>query len=89
MATLRTPLKRRVHRRITPEAIEALRTGDFLRLHRSLGLRPWEASPLDVSTAEPPAWMLNNKHACDDWRQAYALRLEIEKLSIEICCEAP
>ena len=51
----------------------------FHRLHRALGLRPWESSPLDVDDAEPPAWMFSNKTACDDWRQAYGLRLELEK----------
>jgi len=35
--------------RITPEAIAAYRAGDYLGLHRSLGLRPWQPSPLPLA----------------------------------------
>jgi hypothetical protein len=34
--------------RITPEAIEAFRAGDYDRLHRALGLPPWHPSPLPL-----------------------------------------
>ena len=34
--------------RITPEAVAAFRARDWIQLHRALGLKPWEASPLDV-----------------------------------------
>jgi hypothetical protein len=39
---------RRDHRRITPAAIEAYRTGDWGALHHALGLKPFEASPPNV-----------------------------------------
>ncbi len=47
MTTKRKPLKRNARRRITAEAVEAYRAGDHKRLHRALGLFPWDASPLD------------------------------------------
>lgn len=44
------PVKRRLHKgrshRITPEAIEAFKAKDMWRLHRALGLKPYEYSPL-------------------------------------------
>jgi hypothetical protein len=47
------PVKRRLAKgrehRITPEAIAAFEAGDYGALHRALGLRPWEASPLPLS----------------------------------------
>ncbi|RVC41925.1 hypothetical protein [Mesorhizobium sp.] len=46
MPTKRTPRHRNIKRRISPEAIEAFRAGDYAALHRILGLRPWEMSPL-------------------------------------------
>jgi hypothetical protein len=46
------PQRRRISKakrlRITPDALEAYRQGDWPLLHRHLGLKPWEASPLDV-----------------------------------------
>jgi hypothetical protein len=45
MSTKRTALRRPRHG-ITAEAIEAYRARDHLRLHRALGLKPWECSPL-------------------------------------------
>lgn len=44
------PEKRRTAKakdyRITPAAILAWQAGDEMALHRALGLKPWEASPL-------------------------------------------
>jgi hypothetical protein len=48
MPTTRTPRRRHNRRRITAEAIEAFRRGDVLALHRALGLKPWEISPIDI-----------------------------------------
>lgn len=51
------PVKRRIAKvrdhRVTPEAIAAFRAGDERGLHAALGLRPWEASPLDVVNPYP------------------------------------
>lgn len=53
MTTKRKPLKRNARRRITAEAVEAFRAGDHKRLHRALGLFPWDASPLDECVMDP------------------------------------
>lgn len=37
--------------RITIEAVTAFRSGDETALHRALGLKPWQVSPLAVETA--------------------------------------
>jgi hypothetical protein len=54
------PIKRRLAKgithRITPEAIAAFGAGDWMALHRALGLAPWQVSPLDTDTPLPPAW---------------------------------
>jgi hypothetical protein len=46
------PVKRRLHKgrehRITDDAISAWRAGDYLALHRALGMKPWEPSPLPL-----------------------------------------
>ena len=48
------PIKRRVSKtlrhRITPDAIEAFIAGDYMALHRALGLAPWEMSPLPAAS---------------------------------------
>jgi hypothetical protein len=43
------------------------------RRHRALGLKPWEASPLDAATPEPPQWMTDERRI-EDWKAAYELR---------------
>jgi hypothetical protein len=46
------PVKRRLHKgrphRITEDAIAAWRAGDYLWLHRALGLHPAQPSPLPL-----------------------------------------
>ena len=73
MPTKRTPIKRAQQRQITPEAVEYFAKADWRALHRALGLKPWEASPLDATTPEPPEWM-NDERNRADWRAAYELR---------------
>jgi hypothetical protein len=46
MTSNRTPIRRKAHAHISPEVIAAWRRCDFLALHRLLGLKPWEATPL-------------------------------------------
>ena len=48
MPVKRRTAKGRAHR-ITPEAVEAFKAGDFLALHQALGLKPWEVSPLPLN----------------------------------------
>lgn len=44
--------KGRAHR-ITPEAQDAFDRGDYMGLHRALGLKPWEPSPFDIPGGNP------------------------------------
>jgi hypothetical protein len=54
-----------------------LEASQFLRL--ALGLAPWQPSPLDTDTEEPPDWAGRG----DSWREAWplvrGLRLELEQ----------
>lgn len=43
------------------------------RLHRALGLRLWQPSPLDADTDEPPRWA--GRH--DAWREGWPLAREL------------
>ncbi len=73
------PLKRRTAKqrdhRITPDAVAAFRAVDWLALHRALGLKPWEMSPLDVSgeCPYPPG-----SGGGESWPMALALRDELQ-----------
>lgn len=70
------PRKRRTakHRApITAEAVAAFNSGDWMATHRALDLRPWEASPLDALTPEPPSYASHTAWG-DSWPAARALR---------------
>lgn len=71
----RTRAKARAHR-ITPEALEAYRLGDWPLLHRHLGLRPWECSPLDAADF---AESQSKGAFADSIPQALHLRTQLEK----------
>jgi hypothetical protein len=64
--------------RITLAAVEAYTAGDWMLLHRALGLRPWQPSPLDADTDEPPAWLPPGHAWRKDWSTVRQLRLELE-----------
>ncbi len=49
MPTKRKRTVRTMQSRITPEAVEAYRAGDYMALHRALDLPPWHPSPLPES----------------------------------------
>lgn len=72
------PLKRRTSKarafKITPEAIDAFAAGDHLRLHRALGLRPWEPSPLDEGQLHP-----SGSAYAGAWEAIRALRSDIRE----------
>lgn len=76
------PIKRRTPKardhRVTPAAVEAYRAGDWMGLHRALGLRPWQASPLDVPMGNPYP---DGSPWAASWPLAAALRAELEVLS--------
>jgi hypothetical protein len=77
--TKRTKRVRTQGRRITPEALEAFKAHDNLALHRALGLKPWERSPLDVDLAvKPPAMPGGEIAYLETWPQAYELREALE-----------
>lgn len=80
MPTKRTKRARPQVRRITPEAVEAFRRRDGLELHRALGLKPWERSPLDVDLrVKPPTATATGQIAwLETWPQAYMLREALE-----------
>ena len=81
------PIKRRAAKvrehRITPEAVEAYRTGDSRALHRALGLPPYMPSPLHVSPEHPCPWPKGSGGAMS-WPLALELRAELEKAAEEI-----
>ena len=72
------PIKRRVpkcRQRVTPEAVAAFVAGDWRGLYRALGLRPWQAHPLDVDGPRPD-WARGIQ--AESWDQALALRAELQ-----------
>jgi hypothetical protein len=75
--TKRTKIRREPRQRVTPEAVEAFAAGDWSALHRALGLRPWQESPLHALTPEPPDWMTSEFYR-EDWKHAYVLRVALE-----------
>ena len=78
MPTKRRVAKGREHR-ITRAALEAFTAQDMLGLHRALGLRPWQPSPLDADTPEPPAWA--GTLWADGWGLAHDLRGKLEAMT--------
>ena len=58
------------------------RRGEYLDLYRELvsllGLKPWETSPLNADSEEPPDWLRNNLDQSEYWRKAWAMRCELE-----------
>ncbi len=73
------PVKRRTskqRRAVNEEAVRAYRDGDAPALHRALGLKPWETSPIDaVGPCQYPA----GTGGAESWGQAVELRKQLEK----------
>ena len=82
------PVKRRTDKsrphRITLQAVEAFRAGDYMALHRALDLPPWHPSPLPESVeplgVDPDNPPPENSGRCwdDCWPQAVALQRELQ-----------
>lgn len=76
------PIKKRIAKgrahRLTADATDAFGAGDVLALHAALGLRPWQPSPLDAGTPNPPAWAHPGTGWTAAWPLARELRLRLE-----------
>ena len=74
------PVKRRSAKvrdhRITPEAVLAYESGDSSSLHRALGLKPWDLSPLETENPYP-----HGAAAARSWPTVCALRAELTSVS--------
>ena len=79
MPAKRTRSKARAHR-VTPEAVRAYQARDWGALHRALGLKPWEASPLDINASENAQRRPKSPWA-QSVPQAVELRSELETSS--------
>jgi hypothetical protein len=79
MPTKRTKRTRHQRIRVTDAAREAFRAGEWMTLHRALGLKPWEVSPLDADDGPCPYPL--NTGGGSSWEQAKALRAELEETS--------
>lgn len=74
------PSKRRTAKardiRITPAALAAWEAGDERALHRALGLRPWEVSPLHAEGECP--WPIGTG-AASTWPRMVELRAALQE----------
>ncbi len=68
---------RRAEHTITGEAVAAYRALDRVALHRALGLKPWEASPIDA-TGDCP-WSTGSAGE-RTWDKVVRLRAELEAI---------
>lgn len=84
MSTKRVPIDRVGRHRITPAAVVAFAAGDWIGLHRALGLRPWEPSPLDAETLSPPVGCGSTDAWAVGWPLARQLRAELEAVIEEV-----
>ena len=82
MPTMRRRVERTTRGRITAEAVEAFRAGDFHALHNALNLPPWHPSPLPesvetlgVTPDHPPR--ADGTCWAEAWPQAVALQREL------------
>lgn len=75
------PIKKRLRKerehRLSPEAVAAFRGEDRETLHRALGLRPWEISPLDAH--EPACPYPGGSAAARTWEKVREIRAELER----------
>ncbi len=81
MPTKRKRLSRQAQQWISPAAVEAYRAGDYMALHRALGLAPYEPSPLPQSIE--PLGIDPDQPPPDDgtcWVSAYPKILELHRL---------
>ena len=83
MPTKRTPPKRPHRPRISPEAVRAFLAGDYAELHRILGLKPSEISPLDANPDDPRPYC-EGTMGWRTWPKAITLREELEEVAAHV-----
>jgi hypothetical protein len=109
MPTVRIPINRATHPRITPQARQVFARAvalqpiylackcssaaranercsacrEFLALRgeldRLLGQMPWDRSPLDTRSANPPDHVAKDALQAERWRKAWALRRQLQE----------
>lgn len=79
--TTRKKRDRAARPRITPEALQAWRAGDWHGLFRALHLPPWHYPPYLVDLqGDPPDYEPGSAYV-ETWSTARDLRLELERLA--------
>lgn len=63
-------------RAISIDALNAFRSGAREDLHRALDLRPWQPSPLDIESPQPPAWCVGTRWE-KHWQISRDLRVRL------------
>lgn len=81
MPSKRKKVDRTPQRRVTPAVVEAFKAGEYLVLHRLLGLRPWERSPLPAEQYSLGVTLTEEVPNGDQYsiRKAQELRRAIEE----------
>jgi hypothetical protein len=67
--------------RITPEVVAAYRAGDEVLLDGLLGLKPWEASPIGINSADQPSPWPPGAGGASSWPQAIELWKQLEEIT--------
>jgi len=72
---------------ITPQAPYAWQKGDKHACHQALGIWPFQWSPFDVDSDEPPAWVMKREAdapmGATSWARAWGLRQALCELAGE------
>jgi hypothetical protein len=72
---------------ITPQAPYAWQKGDKHACHQALGIWPFQSSPFDVDSDEPPAWVMKREAdafmGATSWARAWELRQALCELAGE------
>jgi hypothetical protein len=70
---------------ISPEVIAAWKRVDFMALHRLLGLKPWESSPLPVEITRLGVSQDDTPENCGpEWDASYPKVIELQRQLLQI-----
>jgi hypothetical protein len=92
MPTNRTPINRKPALRITPEIISAWKRVDFMALHRLLGLKSWQSSPLPYEITALGVSQDDTPDNCSStWDESMPKAITLQKQLLELagwpdCC---